>query len=304
MKRLQIFSPMMSAVIACVLCCGPLSVAKAEDVDLRRLLHGPDRCDHVISLLLRHGVNNDADIATPNNAFHPLGPVAIPAADLGDLQLISIARHGAIADGCGPAFDLVIKNCSTRDVCGSRVTIVGLFGRIHPTSPNVTARIDSIPAGQAVQVTVTLPIECLAMGNLNGQMIAFNRVLVAVDSFDQFMECNEANNLRVFDAGSISMISTEVGVAQTEVVSTESVAVSSETIVDSQSVVGEPSTNLPAGNGTEVNATAVQPQPSAPTESPSTAPGSGEQSEVISQSDLQSAINQFTDDATTQQEAS
>ena len=306
MKCKLTFRALMFAVFAGTLLSGPLSPVQADDVDLRRLLHGPDRCDHVIGLLMRHGVNNDSDTAASLNTFHPLGPVAIPTADLGDLELVSVVRHAAMAAGCGPTFNVVVKNCSTRDVCGSRLTLVGLFGRICPTSPNVTASIDSLPAGQVAEVTVTLPIESLAMGNLNGQMIGFNRVLVVIDSFDQFMEANEANNLRVFDATSIPVATAAVEVSQPAGVVTETATVTDAgTAVPSQAVATQPAISQSLASPS----VASQPGAGQPfaTQQVATQPGvteSPESSSDLPVSDLQSAINQFTDEATAKQDAS
>ena len=64
-------------------------------------------------------------------------------------------------------------------------------------------KVEKICAGQAAEVHVQLPIEALAMGNRNGQPLEFARLVVAIDSFDQFAECNEANNVKVFDRTSI-----------------------------------------------------------------------------------------------------
>ena len=308
MKRIHFLHTLMFAVVAGTMFSSPLSRVHADDIELRRLLHGPERCDHVIGLLLRHGVNNDTT-AGGLNTFHPLGPIAIPAADLGDLELISVARHAETAAGCGPAFDLVIKNCSTRDVCGSRLTLVGLFGRICPTSPNVTIKIDSLPAGQALQVCLTLPIESLAMGNLNGQVIGFNRVLVVIDSFDQFMESNEANNLRVFDAASIPVAVAAVEVIESAVATVGPATVGPATV--GPATVG-PATVGPAAVTESVTSQPVTspafPGPSATSQpvatQPATPPAMPQSPSDLSEPDLQSAINQFTDEATAKQDAS
>lgn len=297
MKRITLLRTLVFAVVAGAISCSPPSRSQADEIELRRLLHGPQRCDHVIGLLLRHGVNNDSNPAIALNTFRPLGPIAIPVAELGDLELVSVAHHAEIVAGCGPAFDLVIKNCSTRDVCGSRITMVGLFGRICPTSPNVTVKIDLIPAGQTVLVCVTLPIESLAMGNLNGQMIGFNRVLVVVDSFDQFMESNEANNLRVFDTASIPVATVAVEVTESVGV-VSGIATGVAAVIESAAVVAAPAVTAdpvvadPVASPEMTIAPAVT-QPAAP-----------EATSNLSEPDLQSAINQFTDQATAEQEAS
>lgn len=277
MKRIRISSFMLLALFASSTMFTTNSVARADDVDLHRLLHGPERCDHVIGLLLRHGVNNDSPAPATTHTFHPYGPITIPATDIGDLELISIAQHGETSAGCGPSFNLVIKNCSARDVCGSRVTLVGLLGRIRPTSPNVTVKIESLPAGQAVEVTLTLPIDALAMGNLNGQAIAMNRVLVVLDSYDQFMESNEANNLRMYETSAIPVVTAAAPPTPTD------------------AVVSDAATSSPAATAPAATAvTQDQTEPASPSDS----------SVGLSSPDLKTAIDQFTDGATKEQDAS
>tara|TARA_R110002049_G_scaffold2750_5_gene22047 strand:+ start:2753 stop:3634 length:882 start_codon:yes stop_codon:yes gene_type:complete len=185
------------------------NLAKADGVDLHQVLHGPTRCDHVIELMMRHGINND----NRNHGYgggsmmhhSPMGPMWIPHDELGDLELIEVAQLPVVDPACGPKFAVVIENKSKRDVCGFRVTLVGLLGRIFPTAPTTVVKVDKICAGQAAEVHVQLPIEALAMGTRNGQAIEFARLVVAIDSFDQFAECNEANNVKVFDRTSIAI---------------------------------------------------------------------------------------------------
>lgn len=286
MKRISLLQTFVFAVVAATLFSCSSSRSFADDVELRRLLYGPGRCDHVIRLLHHYGVNNDSDQTVGVNGFHPFGPIAIPIAEIGDLQLVSIAQRAETVAGCGPAFNIVIKNCSIRDVCRSSVTLVGLFGRICPTSPSVTVKIDLLPAGQATEICVTLPIESLAMGNLNGQVIGFNRVLVAVDSFDELMESNEANNLRVFDLASIPVAAVAVAVFESAatvaapIVTTEPASAVPMTVPGTQSVADP------------ITVPATGPDAAAPVAPQSATPQA--QSDMP-QADLQSAINQFTD---------
>ncbi|KAA5545327.1 hypothetical protein FYK55_06635 [Roseiconus nitratireducens] len=286
MKSFPSIRAVAFALVTGALVAIPVSSAQADDVELHRLLHGPQRCDYVIALLMRHGVNNDSDACDDIAALHPLGHVQIPTCELGDLQLVSVHRQEGVASGCGPNFDVVIKNCSTREVCGARITLVGLFGRICPTSPNVTAKIDSLPAGAAVQINLTLPIEALAMGNLNGQPIGFNRLLVAVDSFDQFLESNEANNLRVFDLSAIPVAAvTEVSTVTETQTAIETASVETTTSV-TQSVP-------PAATAAAVPAPAEAAQAA-------TVQAAPDQADAISNGDLRTAIDQFNDGASVQ----
>lgn len=250
-----------------LLCLSIPSASSGDEVDLRQLFQGPQRCDHVISLLMRYGVNDSSASRDQIPARHRLGSIEIPVSEWGDLQLVSLTRQATISSGCGPTFDVAVKNCSSREVCGVRITLVGLFGRIRPNSPSVTAKIASIPPGEAVVIQLSLPIEALAMGNLNGQPIAFNRLLVAIDSFDQFLESDEANNLRLLDAAAIPVAAEPQPGPQSE-------------------PVDHPSPPPAAESGVAVPVASGDPQSATNADS--------ETSEAFPQSQLRSAIDQFS----------
>ncbi|TWT93937.1 hypothetical protein [Stieleria varia] len=258
------------------------TTARADQVDLHRILDGGQRCDHVMGLLLKHGVNNSNDMSNTPDMIHALGAFAIPSTELGDLQLMQITQDAEVAPGCGPKFQVMIQNTSTRDVCGFRVTIVGLFGRIMPHSPSCTVTIDKICAGAAVEVPMELPIESLAMGNHNGQILGFQRVLVVVDSYDQFMECDEANNLRVFDRNTIPVATIAVQEsATTAAIQSETQMVSQAApSTDIQSVEAAPQNAAPQNVGVDVGNAGVS-APAAATPQPVS-------------DDLKSALEQFS----------
>ena len=191
----------------------------AQQINASHLFGNHSYCGHVIDLISQHGVNNTFN---RGSTFHssPFGHVVIPDCEIGDLQIVEVHQHEHLDSACGPTFAVVIQNQSTRSVCGFHVTAVAVFGHICPTSPNATVKTDKIEAGESLEVLVTLPIEALAMGNRNGQVIGFQRLVVAIDSFDELMESDEANNLKAFDAASIPVVSLSV----TTTVETESVS--------------------------------------------------------------------------------
>ena len=106
-----------------------------------------------------------------------------------------------------------IRNCSTRNGCHFHVSAVAVLGRICPTSPNATVKVAQIGPGEALEVCVELPIEALAMGNRHGQVIGFQRLVVAIDSHDELVETNEANNLKAFACHELPLASVAVGEA-------------------------------------------------------------------------------------------
>ncbi|MCC9602821.1 hypothetical protein LOC67_19900 [Stieleria sp. JC731] len=270
--------------------CAPepfLSTASADGIDLHRLMSGPDRCDHVISLLMRYGVNNDVDQYSNMQVYHPLGPIQLPTSELGDLQLVSIAKLADVHPGCGPTFEVTIKNCSTRAVHGMRLTLVGLLGRICPTSPSVTEKIDCLAAGAIVQLNVSLPVEAMAMGQYNGAPIPMNRLLVAVDSYDQFMESNEANNLKVMEMGAIPIAS----VVEASDIPNGNVAPAS---VGSPQRPSQESSQMVSNIGPDAPAASIQNPSAAPQQNPGGAGiGAAGSGSAVAPSDLRSAIEQF-----------
>jgi hypothetical protein len=250
-----------------------MSSAKADGIDLAQLLHGGPSCDHVINLMLRHGVNNSHSVAVDNVAHHsPFGPMLIPATELGDLELIQVAQLQHVDAACGPKFAVTVRNNSTRDVCGFRISLVALLGRIHPMAPTAVVKVDKVCAGAEAEFHLQMPIECLAMGNRNGQVIGFQRLVVAIDSFDQFVECNEANNIKVWARTAIPMATV---IEKTE-----------ETV----------ETAAPAAAATAVAgavATAPAVQPSAPAQPAGVAPAAPQAGGAGN--DLQNAINQLSE---------
>lgn len=278
----QIKNTMLAAAMLLV----ATGTAKADGVDLANVLHGGPSCDHVIHLMLRHGVNNSHGYTSGGVAhYSPYGSMVIPHAELGDLELVQIAQLQVDDQACGPKFAVTVRNTSTRDVCGFRISLVALLGRIHPSSPTAVVNVDKICAGAAAEFHVQLPIECLAMGNRNGQVIGFQRLVVAIDSFDQFVECNEANNIKVFARTAIPAATV---VEKTEAVEATATATATATVgspVAATSAAPAVASAAPAGQAVAPAAQVAAPAAAAPVAP--VAKGSG--------NDLRNAINQLTE---------
>ena len=117
-----------TSMLAAALTCALAGPANADGVDLAQVLRGGPTCDHVIHLMLRHGINNNHGAIAPTIPHHsPFGQLLIPAADLGDLELVSVAQIEVVDPACGPKFVVTVRNNSTRDVCGFRITLVALY---------------------------------------------------------------------------------------------------------------------------------------------------------------------------------
>lgn len=208
-----------------------ISMVAVNGQELTRgdLIGHPTGCQHVINLVHRHGVNHTFDrFGSANHLHHSpviltLGSMMIPAAEMGDLEIISVHQFSHDDPACGPKIAVVVANQSSRCVKSFSVTAVAMLGRMHFDSPNQTVKVEEIKAGEALQVELVLPIESLAMGNRGGQPIGFQRLVIAIDSFDELAETDEANNIKAYAIASVPMMTVAV-VQATETVSVDPLA--------------------------------------------------------------------------------
>ncbi len=161
---------------------------------------------------------------------------------MGDLEIIQVTQVLHDDAACGPKIAVIVRNQSVRQVCDFHVSAVAILGRICPSSPNRTVRVAKLEPGEAQEVLVQLPIEALAMGNRNGQIIGFQRLVVAIDSYDEFVETNEANNVKAFDRRDLQVVSPTVEQ------SVETISSTTETRVRNANV------SVDVGNGGNDNA--------------------------------------------------
>ena len=183
-----------------------------SDVRASQLLGIPlSNCQHVIELMMhnrlrgRLGVNGTEQLHLPHLSVG-LQP--------GDLQLTDVHL---VCDGDhlkGPIFQLGLKNCSNVPIGNFHVSLVGVLCQIQPHSPSATICIPRMEAGEQTQIQIQLPVTCMAMGPLQ-QRVAFDTLVVAVDSFDILLECDELNNVQILRRGEIPLLTPVV--AQTPV---------------------------------------------------------------------------------------
>ncbi len=214
------------------------TIAHSQTIDTSHVLSGKPRCDHVISLVMRHGVNRSVDNSSTGQlaGSTPFGLASIASNEIGDLQIVSVQRCADVPELCGPRFTIVVMNQSQHRVDGVDVSVVALLGAIQPLCPNATVRTCAIEPFTAAQVEVTLPIEALSMGNHNGAVIGFQKLVVAIDSRDEWIEVNEANNVQALFASAIPVAATLVTQVSTDVSRTEVVPNESTPVAPSQSI--------------------------------------------------------------------
>lgn len=191
-----------------------IDIAQAEPLTVTTVISGPNRCDHVIRLLQRHGVNNSFDRTAASSLLNnsPLGSLQVPSNELGDLQIVQVSPLPPGEPSAGPKFAIVVMNQSCREVCHFHVSAVAVLGAINPCSPSNTVKVDKLNPGEAMEVVVQLPIEAFRMGNRNGEVLGYQKLIVAIDCFDAFLETDEANNIRSFDASEFAVVPAAVSV--------------------------------------------------------------------------------------------
>jgi len=201
------------ALLASITLCA-MNIAHAQPLTVTTVISGPNRCDHVIRMLQRHGVNNSFDRTAASSLlnYSPLGNLQVPSNELGDLQIVRVSPLPPGEPSGGPQFSIVVMNQSCREVCHFHVSAVAVFGSINPCSPSNTVKVDKINPGEAVEVVVQLPIEAFRMGNRNGEILGYQKLIVAIDCFDALLETDEANNIRSFDAAEFVVVPATVSV--------------------------------------------------------------------------------------------
>ncbi|MEO2015422.1 MAG: hypothetical protein ABGZ53_13725 [Fuerstiella sp.] len=175
-------------------------------------------CGHVIDLLMTNRMRQsfgDAGTFTPPVFAPHLSVGSTP----GDLELLCVQLICEGDPGKGPVFQISIKNNSQIPVGNFRVSVVGILGRIHMHSPTTTILIPGMEAGCETQVQVQLPVTCMSMG-VPGQQVPFDTLIVALDSFDEWLECDELNNVQILSRADIPLL---VVAAATPPVAVESV---------------------------------------------------------------------------------
>lgn len=131
-------------------------------------------------------------------------------------------------------------NSSAIVVGNFQVSIVGVLGQIHAHCPTVRGTVTQIPAGAMAQFQLQLPASAMALGFQGQPTAPFDTLVVAIDSFDELMEANELNNVRIMRRGELLPL-TPPPVAVTEVVAPAVVPVAPEATAPSDTAIPSPS---------------------------------------------------------------
>ena len=189
----------------------------------------PERfdCTHVINLLARKYDHErfGGGIIKPAPIVHH-GPYGdhIVQPQLSDLELVSVCLANPGDADHAPTYAITIANHGSVDICHFKVSAVAALCKIHNYCPTTTIKIDKICPGESICVEVAMPFASLAMGDCNHSQ-EFDTLIVAIDAFDQIVECNELNNILILKRTAITVVEakTETQVEETTVESTETV---------------------------------------------------------------------------------
>ncbi len=102
------------------------------------------RCDQVISMMLKHGVNNRFDRSEASRLLQSSSTLlnGLPPSELGDLDLVNVSQLASAAN-CGPRFAVQLMNRSHRKVERFHVTAVAVLGHICPNAPVLRSKLPS-----------------------------------------------------------------------------------------------------------------------------------------------------------------
>ena len=160
-------------------------------------------CGHVIDLMMRNQMRRQLGTGQYGGQVHlPHLSVGVKP---GDLELLGV-HLVCDGDACkGPTFQICMRNNSHVPIGNFKVSVVGVLGQICPHNPTADICIPRIEPCQDLQVTLQLPVTCMTMGP-HSCAAPFDTVVVAVDSHDDLLECNELNNVLIVKRCDLTLV--------------------------------------------------------------------------------------------------
>ena len=178
----------------------PTIVTSATFADPRtsQILGVPEsHCGHVIDLLIRNRMRQQSGAVGAELAPGLLLSRSPSANQFGDLELVDVLLVTDGGPGCGPVIQVTVRNTSAVAVGDFQISIVGVLGQIHAHCPTVRGTVTQIPAGAVAEFQLQLPASAMTLGFQGQPTSPFDTVVVAIDSFDELLEANELNNVRI-----------------------------------------------------------------------------------------------------------
>ncbi|MEQ9410646.1 MAG: hypothetical protein RIK87_23115 [Fuerstiella sp.] len=194
-------------------------------------------CGHVIDLLMHNRMRQQfGQPQIDGSDFH--APHLSTGIRLGDLELLCVHLVSPGDPHQGPIFQVSMRNNSEIPIGNFRISLVAVLGQIHVHSPTATTCVPRMEVGEETQIQVQLPVDCLTLGR-QGQTAEFDTLIVAIDSFDELLECDELNNVQILTRSEIPRL----------------VATPAPVVTDGPPAQQAPSPQAPAEGPAEVPAT-------------------------------------------------
>lgn len=183
-----------------------LQQTNVNDVRSHQILGIPtSHCGHVIDLMMRNRMRAQFNTNGTEELHLPHLTVGLRPGDL-QLQCVHLVCDGDAHNG--PIFQIGMKNNSAVPIGNFKVSVVGVLCQIDVHSPSATICIPRMEAGEETQIQIQLPVNCMAMGPYH-QRCEFDTVVVALDSFDELLECDELNNVQILKRQEIALLVTQ-----------------------------------------------------------------------------------------------
>ncbi len=187
----------------------PTIVTSADTADPRtsQVLGVPEsHCGHVIDLLIHNRVRQQSGAVGAELASGLLLSQPPSGNQFGDLELVDVLLVTDGGPGIGPVIQVTVRNTSDISVGSFQISIVGVLGQIHAHCPTARGTVTQIPAGEVASFQLQLPASAMAMGFQGEPTASFDTIVVAIDSFDELMEANELNNVRIIRRGELPLL--------------------------------------------------------------------------------------------------
>lgn len=162
-------------------------------------------CHNVINLMMTNRMRQQTNQVGTPEIYLPHMTVGTKTGDL-ELTCVNLVRDG---DHCqGPVFQIGMCNHSAVPIGNFQVSLVGILGQIHTHSPTTTITIDRMECGEEKHIQMQLPVTCMSQPCAGGQA-PFDSLVVAVDSCDELLECDELNNIQILKRCEIGLLVAE-----------------------------------------------------------------------------------------------
>lgn len=176
---------------------GPLNAA---DLQVSEVLGIPAAdCGHVMERLMMQRLR----LQSGQGAGGGHVPGFDAAQDFGDLELLGVRLVAEGGPAQGPVIQVSLRNNSRYPADRLYISLVAVLERIHLHSPTVVLPVSRCDAGAVLHLAVQLPASSMSLTSATGVAAPFDTLVVVLDSFDCFPECNELNNLAILKRGQL-----------------------------------------------------------------------------------------------------